>query len=145
MTAATLARVLVIALAASFATGCQPVHSTAVPNGPAHAPYRGIVRLRALAPADDEDPEELGLVQAVGKSVDIVPIADEFRRRVGEIGGNLGVVDTIRTKYAMTSRVESYSYSCSTTSQPRTCTGTRTVTQEIWTTSMVGRAFRIAP
>jgi len=121
-------------------SGCQPIiHSSAVPTGAGAAAYEGSVVVVTTAPTDST---EVGIVQASGPNADVENLTKEFARRVASLGGNVGVVDTIRTHYETRTRTESYSYSCGTYKMPQTCYGTRVVNEEVGTTSMIGRAFR---
>jgi hypothetical protein len=80
------------------------------------------------------------LLQALGRA-SIVELAREFQQQSAKVGGDLAKVDEITSKFEMVTTTETYSYSCGSTNAPATCTGTRTVTKEICTTQMVGRAF----
>lgn len=132
---------LVLALSAP-AAGCNRVTSSAVATGRPAAPWHGGVRLVALAPPDDVA-QKVGVVQAVGHDVDDLPeLAREFTAKAASIGGDIAVVDRIRTKFEMITTTESYQYSCGDSKSYRTCTGMRTVTREHATTTMLGRAFR---
>jgi hypothetical protein len=124
------------------AGGCTNVQSSGVQTGPGgHAPHQGAVALGATqVPAGAV---EVGLVQAIGHDVPMDQIAPEFAARVASLGGNFGLVEQIATSYEMVTTMQSYTYSCGTTQQPRTCTGTRPVTTEVSTTQMLGRAFRV--
>ena len=70
-------------------------------------------------------------------------MVSQFAGQVAALGGNYGLVERIQTAYEMVTRTETYSYSCGTTQSPRTCYGTRLVTNEVATTQMVGRAFYV--
>ncbi len=67
----------------------------------------------------------------------------EFAHQVRTVGGDYGKVDSIRTKFELQTTMQTYSYSCGTPKAPATCTGTRTVTAEVATTQVLGRAFRM--
>lgn len=99
--------------------------------------YQGKVRVVALA--EPVDAVELGVVEAHGPRA-IDEIAAELATQVADLGGNVAKVDSVRTKFEMITRTESYTYSCG--SKGQTCTGSRTVQSEVATVSMVGRAFK---
>jgi hypothetical protein len=84
---------------------------------------------------------EVGIVEV--DSVESLETAlAAFRERVAQVGGDHGVVDRASTSFEMVTSTESYSYSCGTSSAPRTCNGTRTVTREVATMHLFGRALR---
>jgi hypothetical protein len=131
-----------LALVLLATTGaCTGIRSSSVRTGEAaYAPHQGPVRLTAfyVPPAA----QEVGLVQVRGPRP-IPELADEFQREVAKLGGDWGVVETIATKFEFVTRTESYSYSCGDSKTPRTCNGTRVVSEEVGTTQLVGRAYRV--
>jgi hypothetical protein len=131
--------VLCVALA-WFVAGCDPIRTSAVSTKSAQA-WQGRVFVVAYSPADEEI-EEVGVVQAVGINQELPELVHRFSEKVASIGGNIGVVDSVRTRYELVTRTESYQYSCGDSKSYRTCTGTRTVTHEQATTTVIGRAFR---
>ncbi len=120
-------------------SACSPIRSSSVRTGTAVAAYQGVVQVRALGVPDAP---ELGLVQVSGP-VGIDELMPEFSKRVAELGGNLGLLDSVKSAFEMVSQMESYSYSCGDSKTPRTCTGTRYVTREVMTVQLLGRAFRM--
>lgn len=131
------------ALAAVFLTGlgaCHHVRSSGTATGRAAPPNAGEVVVRAT-----DVPEgalQVGVAQAYGtESIELLVPA--FAKRVGALGGNFGKIDDITTKFETRTWTESYTYSCGTQQAPRQCTGTRTKSGEVATTTVVGRAFRV--
>ena len=120
--------------------GCRNVRSSGVPTGGGYRPNAGPVTIRA----SDVPPGavQVGVAQAFGQAT-IDQLVPEFADRVAKLGGNFGKIDDIRTKFEMQSKSESYQYSCGTPQAPRQCTGTRTRTVEVATTTIIGRAFRV--
>ncbi|MCC6898634.1 MAG: hypothetical protein IT377_06645 [Polyangiaceae bacterium] len=114
--------------------------SSGVATGAAVAPNEGAVVVRAA----DIPPSatQVGVAQAFGTG-DIEALIPAFAKRVGKLGGNFGKVDDITTKFEIRSWSESYTYSCGTPQAPRQCTGTRTKSGEVATTTVVGRAFKV--
>lgn len=121
--------------------GCARYNVSAVPTSEhSLAAYIGPVKTVAVNVPRGAQP--IALVQAVGQET-LEVLVDGFTKRVGEAGGNLAVVESVRSKFELVSRSESYSYSCGTTTAPRTCNGTRQVLVEVVTTQVDGRAFRV--
>ncbi len=124
-----------------FLCACGPhVQSSAVATAPMTRAYTGRVVLRAgnIPPGSTQ----LGIVEAHGDTVDIEKVMPEFVNRVAKLGGNFGKIDDIRTHFETHQVSETYTYSCGTTKQYRSCTGTRTQAVEVATTTIAGRAFR---
>lgn len=120
---------------------CTGIRSSSLRTGEAaYAPNEGPVRLTAVYVPPGA--KEVGLVQVRGPRP-IPELADQFEREVAQLGGNWGVVETISTKFEFVTRTESYSYSCGDSKSPRTCSGTRVVSEEVGTTQLVGRAYRV--
>jgi hypothetical protein len=86
---------------------------------------------------------EVGIGQAVARGADLPELAREFAGQVAALGGNFGLIDRIETRFEWVSSRQSYTYACGTSQQPRTCYGYRTVTNEVATTQMVGRAYHV--
>jgi hypothetical protein len=125
-------------LAVLLLTACGGIRSSVVATGATVAPYQGPVQVRATgAPSTPE----LGLVQVAGQRTvdDLMP---EFKRRVAELGGSLGIVDQVKSRFEMIMRTQMQTYSCGTQSAPRTCTRTQHVWVEVMTVQLLGRAFR---
>ena len=99
--------------------------------------------MRFVCQRDPEGGAQLGVVQADGSPSKLAEIASKFAEQVSKIGGNVAKVDHISTRFEIVTRTESYSYACGTNNQQ--CRGTRTVSNEVGTTQMVGRAFRVEP
>jgi hypothetical protein len=131
---------LLVLAAALFAIGCNPVRTSAVPTKSVRA-WSGRVFILAYSPPDD-DVEEVGLVQAVGINKELPKLIEHFAEKVASIGGNIGVVDSVRTRFEWVTATETYQYACGSSKSYQTCTGTRLVTREQATTTVIGRAFR---
>lgn len=124
---------------ATASLACSTVRGSAVrTGGGGEGEYQGQVRITAFEP---RGAQQVGLIQARGQEP-IDQLAEEFRSQAAKVGGNVAKVDDVTTKFEMVTRTETYSYSCGTSKAPQTCTGTRTVTTEVCTTQLVGRAFR---
>lgn len=122
--------------------GCSNVTSSGVQTGgQGLAPYQGAVAVAATFVPPGA--VEVGIAQATGVNTDITELLPQFAGQVAALGGNYGLVENISTQFEMVTLTQSYSYSCGTSQQPRTCYGTRTVTNEMATTQMLGRAFRV--
>ncbi|MBI5501217.1 MAG: hypothetical protein HY907_13305 [Deltaproteobacteria bacterium] len=122
--------------------GCSPVTSSGVRTGGAGlGAHQGPVGLSATNVPPGA--VEVGIAQAVGIEANIGALVPQFAGQVAALGGNFGLVERVQTEFEMVTRTENYSYSCGTTQYPRTCYGTRTVTNEVATTQMVGRAFYV--
>ncbi len=138
-----LRRVPLLAGAALAAlAGCSNVSSSGVQTGgQARAPYHGAVAVAAtFVPAGAV---EVGIAQATGVNTDITQLVPQFAGQVAALGGNYGLIESISTQFEMVTSTQSYTYSCGTAQHPQTCYGTRTVQNEMATTQMVGRAFRV--
>lgn len=135
-----LAMLAAAALVGGCLLGCTGVHSSAVRTGTAdYAPYQGAVRITAFYVPPKA--EQVAVVQVAGpRHVD--ELIDEFVQKTAEVGADLGVIDRVSTKFELVTRTESYSYSCGSGKTTQTCYGTRTVTEEVGTTQLLGRAFR---
>ncbi|MBL8716503.1 MAG: hypothetical protein JNL79_10940 [Myxococcales bacterium] len=130
-------RRLVLAFALLCVPACRPPASGyRLTNAPA---WEGPVAVRAFPPPGLEP---VAVVQASLQNTDIERLIGHFVGKTAELGGNIAVVDKIRARYDLVTRTETYSYQCGDTKNPRTCTGTRTVTTEVETLTMLGRAFR---
>ena len=122
--------------------GCSQVTSSGVQTGgQGLAPYQGAVAVAATFVPPGA--VEVGIVQAVGQDTNIAELVPQFAGQVAALGGNYGLVETVGTQFELVTSTQSYTYSCGTSQQPRTCYGTRTVTNEMATTQMMGRAFRV--
>ncbi len=130
---ALLLSVLALGLAA-----CSGISGSAVRQSNAAA-YKGEVRVIALDPPAGAI--QVGIIQAKGPWT-IDALTKELKAQCASVGGDLAKVDEVGTKYEMITENQTYSYNCGTAQSPRTCTGTRTVTKEVGTTQIVGRAFR---
>jgi hypothetical protein len=128
---------LLVALSA-----CKTVSGSAIATSSAGAPLAESIPVRLSGLAVPEGATEVGIVQAkgTGKLQDLV---DEFSAQVRKVGGNYGKIDSMPTKFEMVTSVQSYTYSCGTAKAPATCSGTRTVTTEVATTQLLGRAFLV--
>ncbi len=122
------------------ANECDPVRTSAIATKTAQ-PWRGRV-IVVTTPPSEGDAEQVGIVQAIGTDAELPMLVDRFAEKVASIGGNLGVVDSIRTRYEMRTYTETYTYGCGDSKNYRSCTGVRTVTREHGTTTVLGRGFR---
>lgn len=130
----------VAALALSL--GCSSVRSTSVATGASgQAVDPSQVAIAATFVPDGAT--QVAVVETHGNVTEgLAVIMEGFRAEVGARGGNFGKVDSMRTRFEMQQVSRTESYSCGTTSAPRTCT--RQVTQhvEVGIMTVVGRAFR---
>jgi hypothetical protein len=101
-------------------------------------PWRGRVIIVTTPPSDDEA-EQVGIVQATGTDLELAEVVDGFAYKVAHIGGNVGVVDSVRTRFEMVTTIQTYTYGYGGS---KSCTGVRPVTRERGTTTVIGRAFR---
>lgn len=118
--------------------GCATVHGSVVATGAAEE-YHGAVTLSALT--EPRGAKQVGLAQASG-TADLINLVNEFASQVRKVGGNYGKVDSVRSHFEVVTQVQTYTYQCGNSAAPATCTGTRTVTTEVMTTQILGRAFR---
>lgn len=125
-------------LAATLLTACSGIRSSVVATGAPVAAYQGPVQVRATAAPSTP---ELGLVQVAGPRT-VEQLMPEFKRRVAELGGSLGIVDNVKSRFETIMVTETQSYSCGTQAAPRTCVRTRMVPREVMTVQLLGRAFR---
>ncbi len=120
-------------------SACSGTRGSAVATDPSAAPYVGKVRVVALW--EPTGMKQVGIVEASTQKK-LPELIAEFSRQTAKVGGSLGKVDSMRTKFELVTRSRVESYSCGTTAAPRTCTRHVTETVEIATTTAVGRAFR---
>ncbi len=107
-----------------------------MPTGPLrYAPNQGPLWVSAVRLPMGAN--EVGVVEASGTAT-IEELMREFTHRAAMLGGNFAKVDRIATRFEMVTQSQSYSYACGRT----TCSGTRTVTVEVATTQVVGRAMQ---
>lgn len=119
-------------------TACSGVKSSVVSTAAPVAAYHGPVHVQATgAPSG----RELGVVQVVGRRT-IEELMPEFKLRVGELGGNVGLVDSIKSRFEMQTVSQVQTYSCGTTTAPMSCTRTQIVNVEVMTVQLLGRAFQ---
>jgi hypothetical protein len=120
--------------------GCSTVRSSSVRASAAAdqsvVAFAGDVSLAATHVP--EPAQSLGIVEAHGAASEFVTIVEQFKREVAALGGNWGKVDDIKTKMDLVTRNSSYSFPCGQT----TCSGMRTQTVEVATTTVTGRAFK---
>lgn len=126
-------------LACSVMTvGCSVGHTSAVIVGPSHPEWTGEVTISAIR--TPLGATETGIVQVSGQG-NLEALMPGLIDKVRAIGGNWLVVDKVTAKPEMVTTTQTTTYSCGTAKAPATCTGTQTVTHELLTTSIVGRAF----
>jgi hypothetical protein len=128
-----------IALVALGLGACHAGRASAVLVA-AEAPeaFRGVVVVSTIPP---RGAHEVAIVQAVGEA-GLEDLVETLKRKVAAVGGDWAVIDDVRTKFAVITYTESYTYSCGTTQSPRTCSGTRLAQREVATTTIDGHAFR---
>lgn len=112
--------------------------SSGVRTGAAIVPHTGAVTIRASEVPPGA--RQVGVAQSYGQG-NIEELVPKFAQQVAKLGGNFGKIDDISTKFEMQSRNTTENYSCGTTKAPRTCTRNVTRTEEVATTTIVGRAF----
>jgi hypothetical protein len=116
---------------------CSPVSSSGIQTAAGVAPYTGPVAVAATTvPAGAV---EVGIAQAAGVGATVDQLIPEFVNQVAALGGNFGLVEQVSTQYETRTVPQTYTYTCGNS----TCTGTNYVTQELATTQVVGRAFRV--
>lgn len=125
---------------ATGAAGCATARATSVATGAAYEPHSGPVTVQAVG--IPEGAEELGIVQADG-TAELPQLVQKFADEVARLGGNYGKIDALKTRFEMATRQVSESYNCGTYKQPKTCYRTKLVTEEVGTTTVQGRAFRL--
>ena len=119
--------------------GCSSLSSSSIRTGTTESPYTGQVRLAGTWVPPGA--RELGVVQATGANVQVDEIIPEFARRVGELGGDFGKIDRLRTSFELRTIPVTTTYNCGTVQAPRTCTRTSMQTVEVAVTAIEGRAY----
>jgi hypothetical protein len=135
--AAALALFVTAGAIGSMAVGCVP-RSSAIALGAPRPRWEGAVRITAIEAPPDAQP--VGLVQANGRGP-IETIAPLLVERARDVGGDWVVVDQVVARSEIVTSTQVYSYTCGTPKAPRSCTGSRIISTEILTTTMIGRAF----
>jgi hypothetical protein len=119
-------------------SACTGIRSSVVRTGGPVAAYTGPVRVQSLGTPSGR---QVGIVQVYGpRTVD--ELMPEFKQKVAEVGGTLGIVDKVASRFEMQTQLQTYTYSCGTSAAPRSCTGQRPVTVEVMTVQLLGRAFQ---
>lgn len=113
--------------------------SSGYATGPRLAPYAGPVRLSALR-ASAASAREVGVVEVTSVE-SLETAAHAFSDRVGELGGNLGIVERAWMTFEMETRSRLVTYSCGTQTSPRNCSRTEYYTEEVGYLHLVGHAF----
>lgn len=126
------------ALAALVALGCSGTRSSTYATGRAMAAYTGTVRV--VVTAAPAGAQEVGLV-TVDSHDPLERAVEEFQRRVGELGGDTGIIDNYSTSFEVVTRSRQESYNCGTVQSPRTCTRTVSYQDEVSTLHLAGRAL----
>jgi hypothetical protein len=119
---------------------CATIRSSSVPlAGPLPAADVAAVRVTAL----DAPPQarELGMVQVHGASTTIEALIGRFVQGVARLGGDLAKIDSIDTRFEAHEQEQTVGYDCGTEQAPQTCSRTESVTIEVPTTRVLGRAF----
>ena len=111
---------------------------------PVDAAHIDASQVRVSAVAIPVGATELGIVQAHTVQGSIEDAAPEFAKQVALLGGDFGKINDVGTKFEMTTRTRTESYSCGTSTSPQTCTRTVTETVELATTRIIGMAYRMA-
>lgn len=132
---------LIATLAMSL--GCSSVRSTSVATGVSGQAVDAS-QVAIAATFVPEGATQVAVVETHG-NVDegLAVIMEGFRAEVGARGGNFGKVDSMRTRFEMQTVSRTESYSCGTTSAPRTCSRQVNQVVEVGTMTVVGRAFRV--
>jgi len=128
-----------LAIGLVLMASCSGVRGSSLATGGEHAPYSGPVSLVTLD--EPTGREQVGLVEVSGLPR-IAELTDEFRRHTAKVGGSVGKIDSIRTTFRIETRQEQESYSCGTSTSPRTCYRSVSRQVEVAETTLVGRAFR---
>lgn len=137
-----MAGALGLALVATVLVGCRMTRGSGVrTGGDAPALHHGPVALAATAVPPGA--VQVGIVQAATEWAELPDLALEFASQVAGVGGNFGLIDQVTVHFEMVTTSQTYTYNCGTSQQPRTCTGTHWVTNEVATTQMIGRAFHV--
>jgi len=127
------------------ACGPQVEGHAVATHTPVDAAHIDASQVRVSAVAIPVGATELGIVQAHTVQGSIEDAAPEFAKQVALLGGDFGKINDVGTKFEMTTRTRTESYSCGTSTSPRTCTRTVTETVELATTRIIGMAYRMAP
>lgn len=122
-------------LAVLFLSACSGTRSSAVARFPGAERYEGPVAVTGTIA--DGVGVEVGVVE-VSSVEGLEAAVRAFADRTAEVGGDRAVVDRESTSFEMQAVSQSYTYSCGRS----TCTGTRTVMQEVSILHLFGRAFR---
>ena len=121
-------------LSALLGLGCSTVTGSGVATGAPGGPVAAVWIRAVSLPGPGR---EVGLVEAKAHGELLHELVPEFARQVAALGGNCGLVDRVSSRFELETHVETYAYGCGKT----TCLGTRTVTREVETLTMLGRAF----
>jgi hypothetical protein len=132
-------RALALIVAALGVAACSGTSSSAYRTSTAASqPFEGEVHVYATFVPSAARP--IGIVEV--QSVERLDTAvDEFKRRVAELGGDIGVIDRYSTSFQLVTTTQMQTYSCGTMQQPRTCTRTVQQTREVATLHLSGRAM----
>lgn len=123
-----------LALAACSGTSSSSYRTSEAASGP----FRGEVQVYGTFVPPEA--EQLGIVE-VDSIEELESAVREFRRRVAELGGDVGVIDRYSTSFEMHQETRTESYNCGTQQQPRTCTRTVTSQRKVATLHLRGRAM----
>ncbi|MBT9558299.1 MAG: hypothetical protein IV100_19860 [Myxococcales bacterium] len=123
---------LVILLAA-----CTSVRGSAVSTA-GFERYTGAVQV--VAHSDPPGMKEVGMVEVHG-GAQLDDLVKEFRKKTAEVGGRVGKIDSIQTRFDWKTQSSIQGYNCGTVSSPKTCYRTVNRQVEVAITSIVGRAF----
>lgn len=129
--------------ALALSAACSSVRSTSVATG---ASSEAVHPSQVAIAATFVPPEatQVAVVETHGNVAEgLAVIMEGFRAEVGARGGNFGKVDSMRTRFEMQTVTRTESYSCGTSTAPRTCSRTVNQVVEVGTMTVVGRAFRL--
>ena len=108
-----------------------------------YPPYEGPVTVSRTA---EPGGVALAVVQVYARNAPgIDALLAELTQEASRLGADYVKVDRLSTRFETVDVEETESYECGTPEVPQTCTRTRTHSEEVATTQVVGRAFRTAP
>jgi hypothetical protein len=127
-----------LAVASLALLACAGTRSSVYATTPGRPAYTGVVRV--VVTTVPPNAQELGIVEVESRE-ELADLVGEFQRRVGELGGDVGLVDRYSTSFHIETSTSTQSYSCGTQQAPATCTRQVTQQHEVATMHLVGRAL----
>jgi hypothetical protein len=130
---------------AAALVGCSTTaHSIVRTTDTAYPPNRGPVVVSMTR--KPERGVELGTVEVHNSfTVDIECLVPEMIRAAADLGADFVKIDSIKTRFDDSQETKTDRYECGTIMEPKTCEETRTDTVVLFTTQILGRAFRTEP